>query len=431
MLMQAMLIRADDFRQLLTGVIVGRSRTMRGWFRIALLFLAVAATIGALLRLIYVVELPWMLYKPWLHAHSHVAMLGWVFTGLLIALLAQDDRKPPRGFSVWMTASMALVAGMLVSFPLQGYGEVSIACSVGQMIVGYILVAQAWTHTRHWPARGSRRLARLAFLFQFASTIGIWAMGPIMTSELAGSEWYYWSIQWFLHFQFNGWFWFAAMAIGSRWAERQGVNVRLDGRTTALWAVSTILSFALAIAWSERFLSVLAVNSAGVLLQLIAAWRTMQAMRRAQLQVYVKTTPWMRVLIGVMLLSMAAKVVAQALVALPMVADMALTLRNYVVGFVHLNTLGAITSLLFAFALMKGWLNERSLISRMGLGLFITGFVCSEFLLFAQGTYFWLGWGLIPGYYVVLFAVSMLLPLGIWALLLGYQQEARPGTSDS
>ncbi len=38
-------------------------------------------------------------------------------------------------------------------------------------------------------------------------------------------EWYYWSIQWFLHFQFNGWFWFAAMAIGSRWAEQHGVDV--------------------------------------------------------------------------------------------------------------------------------------------------------------------------------------------------------------
>ncbi len=206
------------------------SRELRGWFLLALGFLGVAGVIGALLRLIYVVEMPWLLFKPWLHAHSHVAMLGWLFPGIVIALLAQDERRLPKGFSIWMTLSMALVAGMLTSFPVQGYGGISIACSTGQMIVGYILLARVWGHTRHWPARGSRLLARSAILFQITSTLGIWAMGPIMTSGLAGTEWYYWSIQWFLHFQFNGWFWFAALALWSRWAETHGVARPLDRR---------------------------------------------------------------------------------------------------------------------------------------------------------------------------------------------------------
>lgn len=400
---------------------------MRRWFLYALGYLAVAGTIGALLRLIYVVEMPWLLFKPWLHAHSHVAMLGWVFPGLILALIAQDDRRPPRGFTIWMALSMALVAGMLLSFPVQGYGEVSIACSLGQTIVSYILLGQLWGHTQRWPVRGSGLLVRLAIVFQFVSTMGIWAMGPIMTSGLAGTEWYYWSIQWFLHFQFNGWFWFAAMAIGSRWAEHHGVHVRLDMLTIVLWAVSTVLSFALAVAWSERVVAVLLVNSAGVLLQSVAAWRTMISMRKARLEAFVKTTPWMRVLIGVMLISMAGKVAAQALVAVPAVANMALTLRNYVVGFVHLNTLGAITSLLFAFALMKGWFDERRAMVRAGLMLFIAGFACSELLLFIQGTFFWMGWGLVTGYYWLLFAVSALLPLGVWALLIAAKPCERAG----
>ncbi|QQR85392.1 MAG: hypothetical protein IPJ76_12320 [Flavobacteriales bacterium] len=392
------------------------SAGLRQWYRISLFFLAAAATIGALLRLIYVVDMPWLIFKPWLHAHSHVAMLGWVFPGLIIALLALEDRRLPKGMNFWFTLSMALVAGMLVSFPVQGYGELSIACSVGQMIVGYVMLAQVWAHTRHWPARGSRLLVRLAIVFQYLSTLGIWAMGPIMTSKLAGTEWYYWSIQWFLHFQFNGWFWFAAMAIGSRWAERQGVDVRLDTATTLLWATGTVLTFALAIAWSERFFLVLMVNSLGVVLQVVAAWRTLQAMRKARLDAYVRTTPLMRVLIGVLFLSMAVKVAAQALVAVPMVANMALTLRNYVMGFVHLSTLGAATALLFSMALMKGWLNEASRWTRAGILLFIAGYACSELLLFVQGTCFWAGFGLLPGYYISLFAVSAVLATGVWLL---------------
>jgi hypothetical protein len=390
---------------------------LRPWFFVALGFFCVAGCIGALLRLIYVVELPWLTFKPWLHAHSHVAMLGWLFPALLIVLLGQDDRRPPRGFSVWMIISQALVLGMLFSFPVQGYGETSIACSIGQMIVGYVLIGQAWYATRHWPATGSRLLARLAFTFQGVSTLGVWAMGPIMTSGLAGTEWYYWSIQWFLHFQFNGWFWFAAMAIGSRWAERHGVDVRIDGFTTALWVVSALVTFALVIAWSERLPIVLGINAAGVILQFWAAWRTLMAMRRARLEASVKTTRWMRILIGVMLLSMATKIGAQAAVSVPMVANMALTLRNYVIGFIHLNTLGSISALLFAHALMRGWFDERQPWVRLGLVLFITGYACSELLLFTQGTLFWFGSGLMPGYYWVLFSASVLLPVGVGTLL--------------
>ena len=159
----------------------------RGWYMLALLYIAVAATIGALLRLIYVVEMPWLVFKPWLHAHSHVAMLGWVFPALIIAIMGQDDRPLPRGFSLWMGLSQALVAGMLFSFPVEGYGETSIACSLGQMIVGYILIGQAWNHTRRWPASGSRLLVRLAFIFQFVSTLGVWAMVFLAITILGAS----------------------------------------------------------------------------------------------------------------------------------------------------------------------------------------------------------------------------------------------------
>jgi hypothetical protein len=114
---------------------------------------------------------------------------------------------------------------------------------------------------------------------------------------------------------------------------------------------------------------------------------------------------------------MGAKVTMQAAVAVPVMADMALTIRNYVIGFIHLNTLGAFTSLLFAYALMRGWFNEQRLAVRAGLLLFFTGVVLSEVLLFLQGTLFWVGTGLLPGFHLVLFCVSVFLPMGVLFLL--------------
>ncbi|MCB9183687.1 MAG: hypothetical protein H6591_07190 [Flavobacteriales bacterium] len=385
-------------------------------FRWALLAFAVAGTIGAALRLIYIVEIPGMLFRPWLHAHSHVAMLGWLFPGLLIGLCGQEQEGMPRRFWRLMALSQLLVLVMLIGFPLQGYGAVSITSSVLQVLVGYGLVRTVWLRVHDWPQHGSGLLARLALVFQVVSTLGIWTIGPVLAGGLAGSELYYWSIQWFLHFQFNGWFWFAVMAIGSRWAEKQGVDVRLDAPTVVLWATSAALTFALAIAWSERHWTVLAVNSIGVLLQLAAAWRTLVLLRRTRVQLRTSTSPWMRTLIGAALLSMAIKVMAQAAVAVPSVADMALTLRNHVIGFIHLNTLGAASSILLAFAVMRGWVNDHDRRVRIALSSFLLGFILSEALLFIQGSLFWAGLGMMPGYYEILFSASALLPIGLWIL---------------
>ena len=106
---------------------------------------------------------------------------------------------------------------------------------------------------------------------------------------------------------------------------------------------------------------------------------------------------------------------------------MALTLRNYVIGFIHLNTLGSISALLFAHALMRGWFDDRQPLVRGGLLLFITGYACSELLLFTQGTLFWFGSGLLPGYYWALFSASALLPVGVGLLLIaGLRKKPAP-----
>ena len=54
-------------------------KTKRIWLVVALLNFLMAAGMGALLRMAFVVEIPWVKYQYLLHAHSHVAMLGWIY----------------------------------------------------------------------------------------------------------------------------------------------------------------------------------------------------------------------------------------------------------------------------------------------------------------------------------------------------------------
>lgn len=398
----------------------------RRWYRIALTDLLVAALIGCVLRAIYLVEIPFVRFKPLLHAHSHVALLGWVFIGLMVFLLDDaPDARTMRRRRVLLWCVQAMVLGMLFSFPVQGYGQVSITASALHMVASYLMVREAWTSTRGWSAAGSRMLARLALGGFVLSTLGVWAIGPLLAAGLFGSEAYYWSIQFFLHFQFNGWAWFAALALWSRWAEQQGAPTPLDPFTVRLWVVSTVLSFALAIAWSERHWTIIAVNSAAVLLQLWAGWRTGHAVRRAQALLMDRAPLWAWRCVTYALIVMGIKVLMQAAVAFPPVAIMAFTIRNYVIGFIHLNMLGAITLMLFAMALLRGWFASTAVPVRIGLSLFTSGLVLTEALLFLQGTLFWAGLGMLPGYHATLLGFSLLLPAGIAVLLAHRGPRAR------
>ena len=392
--------------------------SFRSWFLIGLVDLLAAGIIGVLLRAMYITEIPFIQFRPWLHGHSHTALLGWLFIGVVIALLHDGGHR-----QLFRTAHLLLIGiqlsvlVMLISFPIQSYGPVSISAASIHMLLAYVLVVILWRASAEWPKQGSRPLVRWAIVFFGLSTAGVWAIGPIMALGFQGKEIYYWSVQFFLHFQFNGWFWFAAMALGVRWAERQGIPFLLDRLTLALWILAAVLTYALAIAWSEPHPAVFAVVSIGVLLQLWAAWRTLAVLRSIRKQAHRQVPAWGRWLVGVALVSMAMKVLVQGAVAVPAIATMAFTIRHYVMGFIHMNTLGTMTMLLLAYAVMYGWCEARQPLARWGIRAVITGIIASEVLLFLQGTFFWLGWGLIPGHYWHLFLASALIPIGVGLIL--------------
>lgn len=391
---------------------------MKRWYLIAFSNLLIAAIMGALLRAQFLGEIPFVRFRPWMHAHSHVAMLGWLFTGIVVVLTHDGGRGTlSRGMQRMLVVLQVAVVGMLLSFPMQGYGAVSISASTLHMVVSYFVLALLWRQSLAWPREGSGRLTRWSIILYFLSTLGVWAMAPLIATGNQGKEIYYWAVQFYLHFQFNGWFWFAALALGVRWAERQGFPLRIDRLTLGLWIASAVLTYALAIAWSEPHPAVFATVSAGVLLQAWAAMRSLRILKRLQRRAHEQFPTWGKVLVGVALVGMGMKVLVQAAVAMPSVAVMAFTLRSYVMGFVHLNTLAIMTTLLLVYALLQGWLPVRSLAVKAGVALLTGGIILSELLLFTQGTFFWAGWGMIPGHYLHMVLASALMPLGVALVL--------------
>ena len=394
--------------------------------RVALLNFFLAAVLGASMRYAFVSELPWLKYRNVMHAHSHVAMLGWVY--LILAILLWKAFGETAGSKVfsnlfWLTEFS--VVGMLVSFPLQGYGTFSITFSILFILLAYVFSYKLWRSLSGKTGHGEL-MARTALVWLLLSTLGIWAMGPVMALGAKGSTFYYMSIQFFLHFQFNGWFTFAAMALLFRQANQLGLTYHQKDFYRFYWllVVSCVFTFALAVTWAQPEDFLFIANSLGVFLQLIALFyflRVVNRYFRGGLRTHIDgftttfyTLAW---------LSFVAKIVIQTAVVVPQIAVVSYTIRAYVLGFIHLILLGSITFLALGYGFATNAINYKRFIARTGWILLIAGFLLTELILFGQGTLLWAGKGFITHYYIIIFGASLLLPLGILLGLLGQGEK--------
>ena len=393
------------------------------WLQAAIINFLIAASIGALLRFAFVVEVPGIKYKNFLHAHSHIAMLGWVYIALYALLIhyflpTEKQERPIYRRLFWLTQLSVL--GMAVSFPIQGYGAISITFSTLHILCSYGFVRLFWRDMGRNKAI-SHQWVKTALLFMVLSTIGVWAMGPIMVSGFRGSQWYYMAVQFYLHFQFNGWFIFAILALFFRLMENRSLAFPplLMKRFYIFLLISCLLTYALAVAWAQPMLIIFIINGLGVTLQLIALWYFTRLLKVQSGQLLSSFTRIESLLLRMAAVSFAIKIIIQAFVVLPFVAEAAYTIRNYVVGFIHLLLLGAVSGFLLAIAFRAKLLFSDRSITRIGVFSLALGFVLSECLLFLQGTMLWWGKGFLPQYYELLFGCSLLLPLGILLIIPG------------
>ena len=94
---------------------------------VSLLYFLVAALLGLILRFFVVVELP-ITYKFFVHTHSHIALLGWVYlalTTLLYKLFVQNSNLDKKYEHVFWFTQFTLI-GMLLTFPFKVYALFSI-----------------------------------------------------------------------------------------------------------------------------------------------------------------------------------------------------------------------------------------------------------------------------------------------------------------
>ena len=383
-------------------------------------FFFLAVCLGLVMRSYHVLEIPYFEYRNILHTHSHLAMLGWghlmLVAGMVFSLVKEQDQI--KDYKWLFLGTVIALLGMLFSFPFQGYGPISISFSTLHMLLSYGFAYKLLKVIRSVEMTPATRLIRLAIWFMVISTLGLWAVGPVSATLGRMHELYFMTVQWFIHFQLNGWFVLGALGLILLYFEERGFQIPWPTYQEWILSISVVMTFMLAVTWAEPQPIFFQINGMAVIFQLIAYFWILKSVFNL-----VKTDKLKgiaRVLLIFALISLVAKAILQGLLVFPSIAVISYSIRIYVIGFLHLVLLGVMTMGISAVAIARGWINVLP-ISKMGWILLIAGFVLTEVLLFLQGTLVWLEMGFLPGYNIWLFMASCLFPLSLAFIMAGLQ----------
>lgn len=354
--------------------------------RYGLVYFCIVAILGVGLRLFAVSDFEFN-YRHVVHAHSHIALLGWVYIALTSLLyhfyLKKSDIASRYRILFWCT--QGTLVGMLFTFPFTGYALLSILFSTLFLFASYYF---AYLFFRYTPAAlketHSYKLIRAALWFMIISSIGPWALGGIMATVGSSSPWYRNAIYFYLHFQYNGWFIVALCGLFLKLWEDE--NILLSTRTFIrfywLLIAGVLLTFFLSILWMQPPFLFYVLAFIGGALQVGAftillgktLWHRTLLQKRWSLQV--------RRLLIIAGLCLGVKLIAQLSGSLPFTAQIIATNIDYVISYLHWLFLGLVS--LALFALLRH--TTLMVLPSHALTLYIIGFLLTEILIFYRGS---------------------------------------------
>ncbi|MES1218790.1 MAG: hypothetical protein ABUT20_25015 [Bacteroidota bacterium] len=363
--------------------------SLRKWLQVSLFNLLLVSLIGVVLRYKIVFSLPFIDQKYLLHGHSHFAFAGWISQALMALLIADLSQKSGKNYFTkyrWVLYANLLTAyGMLTTFPVQGYGFFSIVFSTLSVFVSYVFVVLFWKDLKQANSKAvSHSWFKMALLCNVVSSIGPFTLAYMMATKNIHQNWYLTSIYFFLHFQYNGWFFFACMGLLNRQFEKYNFPGNTLKRVFQLFAVAFVPTFFFSLLWwpVTGWLYVLVVIAAvcqvAALLLLIKYIKQHIPLMKKK---FTALTKYLFILCGA---ALTIKLCLQTGSVIPSLSKLAFGFRPIVIGYLHLVLLGVISIFIISYILFLRLIPvNRTTIT--GILVFVSGIILNEALLMIQG----------------------------------------------
>jgi hypothetical protein len=354
---------------------------MLSYFRIPLTFLFVGSLLGVFLRWQFIMPTAGINYSFFLHGHSHVMFLGWIFNALYIAFCHNHISETEiRFFKNVFIVLQILIVGMLISFPLQGYGFYSILFSTLHTVGVFMFIIVFFRKTKNDEST-SAWFARIALVFFTISTTGPFSLGYLMSNEMGHTNWYFFSIYFYLHFQYNGFFIFGIFSMFFNLLERKGIQFDTRKAGTFGWILAAVVlpTYLLSILWAKPGLTFNIVAGISAFIQLIALWVFINVLTERFSEIRRTFSKASIYFLSVVLLAFALKLLLQVSSAFPEVAQLAYELRPVVIAYLHMVLIGIVSLFIFIWYIefnLFGGASEKRIVV-----LFLASFIGMEICL--------------------------------------------------
>lgn len=358
------------------------------WIRIGLVNLTIVAFLGSILRYKIAFSLPFIQQKYLLHGHSHFAFAGWV-TQLLMLLVLLDLSKNigidlVKKHKRILYANLITAYGMLITFPIQGYGLFSISFSTASIVVFFwfsyvvfneIKKCQKTLISFYW--------YKASLLLGILSSVGALTLAFFMATLHKDQNAYLLSVYGYLHFQYNGWFFFAVMGLISNKIESFGSNKVILKRIFWFFAFASVPSYFLSALWIEmpQWLYIIVVVS--TLLQAWGLFDFIKIIKTLKNRFSIRDNTG-NILMLLALIALCIKVLLQLFSTIPVLSQIAFGYRSIVIGYLHLMLLGVISLFIIGYLIHEKLINIDTLQKR-GVGIFVGGVIFNQVLLMIQG----------------------------------------------
>lgn len=399
-------------------------KTLYNWQRLSFFNLFLVSCLGVTLRYKILFPLPIVDQKFLLHAHSHFAFAGWItqilMTFIIKYLYDANAQIAMRKYQWLLFANVISAYGMLISFPFEGYGAISITFSTLSIFVSYAFAFFVWRDLNRLAQKNiSHKWFKAALAFNAISSLGAFSLAFMMATKTIDPNSYLAAIYFFLHFQYNGWFFFACIGLLYVHIIKNNLVSLLKNSNAIFWLFfsAAIPAYLLSVLWLNMPIWLYTLIVAAVLIQSLGFVFFLQAILKNKRAVIQTVSKPVKILWLLVLIALTIKLSLQLVSVIPSLSQLTTGFRPIVIGYLHLVLLGVITIFLIGYFAAANAVYSKVFFK--GVTIFVTGIIINEVLLMIQGitaiTYLPVPYinEMLLGAALVLFSGLMILNIGL------------------
>jgi len=393
-----------------------------------ILFLLTALS-GVWMRTIPFLSFSALPYDNILHAHSHIAILGWAFLGVFIILLSMlwSELKGKK-HAIILTITIFIVSAiMFVAFLYEGYAKYSIIMSTIHIFVEYWAAIFIYKHLKR-----SKTIPMTAQLFMkgalialVLSSIGPFALGYLGATGLRDSAFFDMSIYFFLHFQYNGWLTLGLIGLFIMILAKKGIHVnnRLSKISFWVYFIALFPWYLSAIVWANIGTLGETIATVGNIGQWIGTFLIIGVFLKSWSSIKKVYSQIVLLCLSLTFLLLGFKSIMELGLIYQPLSVLVFDTRPVIIGYLHLTLLGFVSIFIMTQLQMLQLIGTKKDTMFVGIILFLLGFLVNELLLFMSGLMTWVKQTYIPFANETLLVASFLLLLGVSFIWLSFRQE--------